>query len=144
KLIQVANTFIDNTSVGLNANHEAIIRFNGGATLLTDFTSDTAVLHATLASYPLVPETRFTPALQLAGTTFAGPLARPGFDKVLVFVSDGAVDTPPDSPAAAIVAAQILKNAGVAIYTILIMDPTDPDFAVASNTMQTMAGGGGT
>jgi hypothetical protein len=132
----ISDLFIDQVSVSPAANHIAVIEFNGSPTVLSGFSSSTVALHGVMAGYNWrnAFSTQFSPALGAALTVFGGPSGRPGIEKVVIFMTDGDVNAP-DNPGKAKAAADVLKAAGVQLYTVGIASPPPP----AVNLLTSMA-----
>jgi hypothetical protein len=144
KLMSVVSNLIDTTSVAPASNHEAIIQFNMTPSLLSDWSGDPAALKTALNGYDNKDGTKYTPALLLAANIFNDAASRPSppVPKIMVFVSDGIVDNG-DTPTLAKAAADDLKNAGVRIYTLGIIEAGDPYQVAAEALLTSMAGNGG-
>ena len=145
-----ANLFVDNSSVLATGNHEAIVAFNSGSSIMQSLTSSLGALHTGVtASYNFAASgTVYVGAMQRGLEALAGPGSRAGVQKIMVFMSDGLPnDTNDDDTSITGINAQMalnmantVKASGVVLYTVGII----ADASSTNIVLQAMPGNGGT
>ena len=118
RLKEITNQFIQSIEIGPDKNHGAIVTFAGEGRVDQDLTGDTAPLVAAVNSMGQGGNnsgTNYYAGMQGAQQVFAGPNARPGTKKIIIFMSDGDPTRDEDliQPTADALAAD-----GVIFYTI--------------------------
>jgi uncharacterized protein YegL len=136
KLVEMTHVLIQQLSISPQGNHAAMVRFSSEAELLQPFTGDPNLLHTMVDRIGTGGGTEYAVALDEAFAEISSVRARPGVQKVVIFISDGQ----PDGDRASIIAkSDAMKAAGVRFYTIgLSSDGT------SVTMLQSMAGNGGT
>lgn len=135
KLQEVSRNFIATTRFTNGLNHGSVIEFNSSARTLQPLTGNALLMLSALDRMTLANGTRYISGLNAAAARFAAPDARPGVQKVILFISDG---EPHDATTDIFNVANGLKSNGVTIHTVAINTGL-----VAQNIMRTMAGGPG-
>jgi hypothetical protein len=127
EVVNLAKTFINNSSVSPTGNHEAIIQFNDNAALLlAGLSGNPLALTAAINAYSVQTDTYFLPSFQMAYAQLTGGASRaPGAPKRIVFISDA--ESVDDGNIAAMQAYvdDLKNNKGVTVYSIAVTSTTE-------------------
>lgn len=146
-LKQVADYFVDNSSVSASGNHVAIVNFNHKTITSTTqgLTDNIPALHTGISDAVNATHwgTYYVQAMQTGLQALNGPGSRLTAPKVMVFISDGLPDDAEDSDWSSTSAsvsmgyaqANLVKAQGVTLYTISISNE-------AVTVLQNMASSG--
>lgn len=127
-----ARAFIDVLDLG--DDRAAVVAFNASASVPARLSADRGALGAAIDGIGTASGTRIDLALAAAESVLGEGAPRPGTNRVVVLLTDGRTDAGTDADA--LRAADVLKRAGVYIYTIGLGDDIDAGFlrTVASSS----------
>ncbi|MCE7939511.1 MAG: VWA domain-containing protein, partial [Chloroflexi bacterium CFX6] len=119
-----ARAFIDVLDLG--DDRAAVVAFNASASVPARLSADRGALGAAIDGIGTASGTRIDLALAAAESVLGEGAPRPGTNRVVVLLTDGRTDAGTDADA--LRAADVLKRAGVYIYTIGLGDDIDAGF----------------
>ncbi len=113
-----AKYFVDNIDLSPSGNQVSVVGFHNIATEYSSLTSNKSDLVDAVDSIGTQSGTNYLAGLDTSANELLGTYARPGANKVTIFISDGAPTSPGNTASNIYAKADELAGHGIKIYTI--------------------------